>query len=59
MSFDPQLEKLDLNQKILLLIKIAKNIELTVASDEEWNQLYAKWDIQLDGDTGRPVIFGY
>jgi len=59
MSFDPQLEKLDLNQKILLLVKIAKNIGLTVASDEEWNQLYAKWDIQLDNDTGRPVIFGY
>ena len=47
-----------LQKKINIIEQLLKNINIIVACDEEWNTLYGKFDISIDEDTGRPVIFG-
>jgi len=45
-----QLQKLDKDPSV------KKNI--MCASDEEWNNIYTNINIQIDGHTNRPVIYG-
>lgn len=52
------LKDLTKNQKILLLKQLMVDLNVLVACDEEWNTLFTKFEVMIDGDSKRPVIFG-
>ena len=47
-----------LQKKLNIIEPLLKDLNMVVACDEEWNTLFGKFDISIDEDTGRPVIFG-
>ena len=34
------------------------DLDVIISCDEEWNTLFNKFDINIDSETKRPVIFG-
>jgi hypothetical protein len=52
------LKSLSKEQKIALLRALMIDLGCLVSQDEEWNVLFEKFEIELDSDTERPVIFG-
>lgn len=51
-------EDLLMQKKLHIVEKILTELNILVACDEEWNTLFGKFEIAIDEDTGRPVIFG-
>jgi len=47
-----------IQKKLNIVEEILKDINLIVSCDEEWNTLYGKFEIGIDKETKRPVIFG-
>ena len=52
------LQDLSKNQKIALLKQLMIELKVLVACDEEWNTLFKKFEINIDEESGSPVIFG-
>jgi hypothetical protein len=57
MTNQPKLQKID-EKQIQTLSKLLTKMNIIIACDEEWNTLFDKWEINIDADSGRPVIFG-
>ena len=53
-----QLKDLSKTKKIMLLKQLMVELKVLVACDEEWNTLFTKFEIQIDSNSKRPVIFG-
>ena len=52
------LKDLTKNQKLSLLKHLMVDLDVIISCDEEWNTLFNKFDINIDSETKRPVIFG-
>ena len=51
-------QEMNQNEKIEVIEALLKDLNILVACDEEWNALYGKFEIGIDEETNRPVIYG-